>query len=73
MANQIAALRQKAGLSRAQLAERIGTKQARVARMERAGYTGYTLTTLVKIAAATGALLQVRLVPRARRVRVAAR
>ncbi len=41
--------------------------------MERAGYTGYTLTTLVKIAAATGALLQVRLVPRARRVRVAAR
>lgn len=73
VANQIAALRQKAGLSQAQLAERIGTKQAGVARMERAGYTGYTLTTLAKIAAATGALLQVRLVPPARRVRVAAR
>ena|SRR2546428_5359574 len=73
VANQIAALRQKAGLSQAQLAERIGTKQAGVARMERAGYTGYTLTTLAKIAAATGALLQVRLVPPPRRARAAAR
>jgi transcriptional regulator with XRE-family HTH domain len=50
----IADARKRAGLSQAQLAERIGTKQTGVARMERAGTTGFTTTTLAKIAAATG-------------------
>ena len=44
LAEQIQAARQSAKLSQAGLAERIGTKQAGVARMERADYTGYTVT-----------------------------
>lgn len=62
LANQIAALRARSGLSQAELAEKIGTKQAGVARMERASYTGYTVGTLARIAAATGANLEVRFV-----------
>lgn len=73
LAHQIAALRRRLGLSQAELAERIGTKQAGVARMERAGYSGYTVTTLAKIAAATGAKLDIRLTPPARRARAGAR
>jgi len=72
LANQIADARKRAGLSQAQLAERIGTKQTGVARMERAGTTGFTTTTLAKIAAATGSRLEVQLTTRApRRRRVA--
>jgi ribosome-binding protein aMBF1 (putative translation factor) len=67
LANQIAKLRQHAGLSQAELARRIGTKQAGVARMERSAYRGYTVGTLAKIAAATGARLEVKLVTGARR------
>jgi ribosome-binding protein aMBF1 (putative translation factor) len=61
LGNQIMALRQSLGLSQAQLAERIGTKQTGVARMERASYTSFNISTLAKIAAATGANLVVRL------------
>lgn len=68
IANQIAKLREWAGLSQADLARRIGTKQTGIARMERSGYHGYTVTTLAKIAAATGARLEVRLVPGGRPV-----
>jgi transcriptional regulator with XRE-family HTH domain len=72
LANQIADARKRAGLSQAQLAKRIGTKQTGVARMERAGTTGFTTTTLAKIAAATGSRLEVQLTTRApRRRRVA--
>lgn len=66
IADQIAKLRIRAGLSQAALADRIGTKQAGVARMERRDYQGYTVTTLAKIAAATGARLEVRLAPPSR-------
>jgi ribosome-binding protein aMBF1 (putative translation factor) len=69
LANQIAALRREVGLSQAQLAERIGTKQAGVARMERAGYARFTVATLAKIAAATGAQLDIRLSPPERSAR----
>jgi ribosome-binding protein aMBF1 (putative translation factor) len=72
LARQIAAARKRAGLSQAQLAERIGTKQTGVARMERAGTTGFTTTTLAKIAAATGSRLEVNLTaPPRRRQRTA--
>ena len=64
LAKQIQVLRLRCGLSQAGLAERIGTKQAGVARMERAGNTSFTVSTLAKIAAATGARLDVRLVPK---------
>jgi ribosome-binding protein aMBF1 (putative translation factor) len=62
VANQIAVLRARSGMSQAELAAKIGTKQAGVARMERANYTGYTMGTLAKIAAAMGAHLEVRFV-----------
>lgn len=63
LATQIARAREQAGLSQAALALRIGTKQAGVARMERLDYQGYRIETLAKVAAATGARLEVRLVP----------
>lgn len=66
IATQIAALRERAGLSQAALADRIGTKQAGVARMERRDYQGYTVATLAKIAAAAGGRLEVRLAPSVR-------
>jgi ribosome-binding protein aMBF1 (putative translation factor) len=71
LANQILAARQHARLSQAALAKRIGTQQTGVARMENAGYASYTVTTLAKIAAATGSRLEVRLVPTGRRLAMA--
>ena len=62
LADQIASARARSGLSQAGLAGKLGTKQAGVARMERATYTGYTVGTLARIAAATGANLEIRLV-----------
>jgi ribosome-binding protein aMBF1 (putative translation factor) len=64
ISNQILRARQHAKLSQADLADRIGTKQAGVARMERADYTGFTVSTLAKIAVATGLQLEVRLRPK---------
>jgi ribosome-binding protein aMBF1 (putative translation factor) len=69
IANQIVAVREFTGLSQADLALRIGTKQPTVARMERASYTNYTLATLAKIAAATGGRLDVRIHPPRRKAR----
>ncbi len=68
LANQIAKLRERSGLTQAELARRIGTQQAGVARMERSTYRGYTVATLAKIAAATSARLEVRLIPSRRKV-----
>jgi ribosome-binding protein aMBF1 (putative translation factor) len=46
--------RRKAGLSQAELAERIGSKQAVISRLEDADYDGHSLTMLQRIAAALG-------------------
>ena len=71
LADQILKLREKGALSQAQLARKIGTHQSAVARMEQSTYRGYTVATLAKIAAAAGARLEVRFVPRGRRVQQA--
>ena len=71
LADQILKLREKGELSQAQLARKIGTHQSAVARMEQSTYRGYTVATLAKIAAAAGARLEVRFVPRGRRVKPA--
>ncbi len=71
IANQIAALRERRGLSQAELARKIGTRQAGVARMERNDYRGYNMKTLAKVAAALGARLEVRFVPNHSKLRVA--
>jgi len=51
---QLADARHEAGLTQAQMAERLGVSQARVARIEKRGYDAYTLTTLRKYVQALG-------------------
>jgi transcriptional regulator with XRE-family HTH domain len=46
--------RQKAGLSQAQLAERIGTKQGVISRLKDADYEGHSLNMLLRVASALG-------------------
>lgn len=46
--------RQQSGLSQAELAERIGSKQAVISRLEDADYEGHSLSMLQRIAAALG-------------------
>ena len=43
---QLVEARQAAGLTQAELAERLGVSQAQVARIEKRGYDAYTLITL---------------------------
>lgn len=67
LANQIMMLREERGLSQAELAARIGTKQSAVARMERDDYKSCRVSTLVKIATAVGRQLDIRFVQNGRR------
>lgn len=55
-------LREKAGLTQAQLARKVGTSQSAIARIEDANYTGSKLATIAKIAAALGHQVEVNLV-----------
>ncbi len=50
LALRIAELRQKEGLSQAELAKRLGAKQQLIARIESLDHTNMTLSTLQKIA-----------------------
>jgi ribosome-binding protein aMBF1 (putative translation factor) len=52
--------REKAGLSQAELAERIGSKQAVISRLEDADYEGHSLTMLQRIAAALGKQVSIK-------------
>ena len=52
LAIRIAELRQKEGLSQADLAKRLGAKQQLIARIESLDHTNMTLSTLQKIAEA---------------------
>jgi ribosome-binding protein aMBF1 (putative translation factor) len=63
VAQLIHAARTKAGLSQADLAERLGTKQSVISRLEDADYEGHSLDMLQRIAAATGRSLEIRLSP----------
>jgi ribosome-binding protein aMBF1 (putative translation factor) len=60
--------RQEAGLSQAELAERIGSKQGVISRLEDSDYDGHSLTMLQRIAAALGKQVTIEFqdVPRAR-------
>ena len=58
---RILKLREKLGLSQKQTAERMGTSQQAVARLESGEYEGFTLKTLEKIAEALGAELVIDL------------
>ncbi|HEY9852778.1 MAG TPA: helix-turn-helix transcriptional regulator [Leptolyngbyaceae cyanobacterium] len=62
LAQLIYNLRKQAGLTQAQLADRIDTKQSAIARLEDADYEGHSLSMLQKIARALNQRLEVKLV-----------
>jgi DNA-binding XRE family transcriptional regulator len=66
---QIARLRIARGLTQAQLAQMVGTKQPSIARLEKGDSTP-SLAFLEKLAEALGARLEVRIVPQKDSVRV---
>src|SRR5215212_7223510 len=51
---QLVEARQAAGLTQAELAERLGASQAQVARLEKRGYDAYTLNSLRRYVEALG-------------------
>ena len=62
LAQLIYTARKQAGLTQQQLADRIGTKQSVIARLEDAEYEGHSLSMLQKIARALNQRLEVKLV-----------
>jgi len=60
---QLVRLRIARRLTQAQLAARIGCKQADVSRLEREDYQGYTISQLKKIAASLNAEIELDLIP----------
>jgi transcriptional regulator with XRE-family HTH domain len=65
LANMLIGARVKAGLSQAELAERMGTSQSAIARLE-SGTAKPSLSTLQRLAKATGTRLKISLEPRSR-------
>ena len=61
LAQRIVELRERRGLTQAQLADRVGTTQAGISRLENPNYRNYSLTTLEKVANALGVRLKVEL------------
>jgi len=68
VAQLVYAARTGACLTQRQLADRIGTKQSVIARLEDADYEGHSLSMLKRIADALGKRLEIRLAPGDRRV-----
>lgn len=67
IAEMILEARERADLTQAQLAKRVGTTQSAISRLEDATYDGHSLTMLQKVAAALDHRIEVRLV-KARKV-----
>jgi ribosome-binding protein aMBF1 (putative translation factor) len=65
---EIYQLREKAGLSQAQLAKRVGTTQSVISRLEDADYEGHSLAMLTRIAAAVEKRVEICFVPKKRRL-----
>ncbi|MGH9648539.1 MAG: helix-turn-helix transcriptional regulator [Bryobacteraceae bacterium] len=63
MALQIAALRQRAGLSQKDLARKLHTSQQQISRLESACYEGHSLSMLRRVAKALSARVRVVLEP----------
>ncbi len=63
IAEQIYDLRTQAGLSQKQLAEKIGTTQSVISRLEDADYNGHSIQMLERIADALHYRVEIRLVP----------
>jgi len=71
VAQRIYELRQHAGLSQAELARRVGTTQSVISRLEDADYEGHSLAMLNRIAAAVERRVDIRFLPRRRRLQSA--
>jgi transcriptional regulator with XRE-family HTH domain len=64
VALQIAALREKAGLSQRDLARKLKTSQQNISRLESPAYEGHSLSMLRRVAAVLGASVRVTLTPK---------
>jgi transcriptional regulator with XRE-family HTH domain len=71
VAQRIYELRQQAGLSQTDLAKRVGTTQSVISRLENADYEGHSLAMLNRIAAAVERRVDIRFLPRRRRLQPA--
>ena len=65
VAVQLAALREKAGLSQRQLARKLHTSQQNISRLESPSYEGHSLNMLRRVAEVLGATVRVTLTPKA--------
>ena len=61
VALQIAALRNEAGISQAELAKQVGTTQQQISRLESPSYEGHSLSMLRRVAEVLGAKVYVRI------------
>jgi len=59
VALQLAALRKKAGLSQKELAQRVGTSQQQISRLESTSYEGHSLSMLRRVTEVLGATVHI--------------
>ena len=64
VALQLAALREKAGLSQRDLARKLHTSQQNISRLESPAYEGHSLSMLRRVAEVLGATVRVTLAPK---------
>ena len=64
VALQLAALREKAGLSQKDLARKLKTSQQQISRLESPSYEGHSLSMLRRVAEVLGATVRVTLAPK---------
>src|SRR3989442_3675763 len=64
VAMQLAALREKAGLSQKQLARKLKTSQQNISRLESPDYEGHSLSMLRRVAEVLGATIRVTIAPK---------
>ena len=64
VAMQLAALREKAGLSQRDLARKLHTSQQKISRLESPSYEGHSLTMLRRVAEILGATIRVTIAPK---------
>jgi transcriptional regulator with XRE-family HTH domain len=65
VALQLAALREKAGLSQKDLARKLHTSQQQISRLESPSYEGHSLSMLRRVAEVLGVTVRVTLAPKA--------
>jgi len=63
LGDKIRLLREKAGLTQAQLARKVGTQPSQISRIEDADYEGHSVDTLRRIATALHATLRIEFEP----------